>query len=352
MSKPGEDNHHIIVIGASAGGVEAMADLVSGLSADLPAAVFIVQHIPSFSRSNLDLVLQNYTKLRVKKAEDGETVRKGVIYVAVADKHLLLEPGRVLVRKGPRENRFRPAVDTLFRSAAHAYRDRVIGVVLSGTLNDGTSEMWTIKRLGGRAIVQDPEEAMFPDMPASVMEYSEVDHCLPAREIGTLINTLSREQVEQAGRTKKGLRDEELLQIEIDIAKGKNGLTMGILEKGTRSALACPECHGALTRFKEGKLIRFRCHTGHAHTAETLLASVRENVEKSMWEVMRGMEESHLLLAELARQMERTEQYGVASMYRERLRDIQQRAIKIQEVIQAESLVEPVVNAGGVKSFQ
>lgn len=337
MAKMHTNYRNIVVIGASAGGVEALIQVLQHIPDSARLTIFVVQHIPAYSRSNLDKVLGVYTNRRVKKAEDGELVEADTIYVARADRHLLLEGDKVVVSKGPRENRFRPAVDALFRSAAHNYRNRVVGVVLSGALNDGTSGMWTIKRNGGLAVVQDPSEAMFADMPNGVMQYTEVDHILPAAEIGTLLGTISAQPLsDEAGSA--GITREELTKIEIEIAKGKNGLTMGILEKGTPSALACPECHGALTQFEEGKLLRYRCHTGHAHTAESLLASIRENVEKSMWEVMRGMEESHILLNKMADIMEEAGDVRSAEQYRREAQHIQNRAISVQRAIELADL--------------
>lgn len=337
MSTLHENYRNIVVIGASAGGVEAIGQLVRNIPADARMAVFVVQHIPAYSKSNLDRVIGTYTERRVKKAEDGETIEADTIYVARADRHLLLEEGKVIVSKGPRENRFRPAVDTLFRSAAYAYSSRVIGVILSGALNDGTSGMWSIKRAGGTTVVQDPEEAMFPDMPLGVMQYTEVDHTLPAQEIGALLGKIARTPI-HASESPAGLTEDKLLSIEIEIAKGRNGLNMGILEQGTPSPLACPECHGALTQFNEGNLLRYRCHTGHAHTAESLLASIKDNVEKSMWEVMRGMEESHILLQRMAEIMSATGKRDTALAFAEEARIIQQRATEVQRVIESTDL--------------
>ena len=326
------DNYrNIIVIGASAGGLEAIISVLDTLAEDLAASIFVVQHIPSYTRSNIDRVIQNHTTLRVTKPVDGAPIEPNTVYIARADRHLMVEPGRVVVSKGPRENRFRPAVDALFRSAAHAYRERVIGVVLSGALNDGSSGSWTIKRFGGTVIVQDPEEAMFADMPRETMQYTEVDHVLPAAAIGGKISALSRQAIYPRSRGNKV--DAKLLKLEIALAKGENGLGMGILDMGTPSSLTCPECHGALAQFEEGRLIRYRCHTGHAHTAESLLAGVRENVEKSMWEVMRGLEESMILLDSLAGQLDKTEEYELAGVYRQRAAELARQSARIQEVI-------------------
>ncbi len=327
-----ENYRNIIVIGASAGGLEAILAVLESVPENLGASIFIVQHIPSYTRSNIDRVIQHHTKLRVLKPEDGAPIEVNTVYIARADRHLMVEPGRVVVSKGPRENRFRPAVDALFRSAAHAYRERVIGVVLSGALNDGSSGSWTIKRFGGTVIVQDPEEAMFGDMPRETMQYTEVDHVLPAAKIGGVLAKLSGQAIHP--QRSRNVASAKLLELEIALAKGENGLGMGILTMGKPSSLTCPECHGALAKFEEGRLIRYRCHTGHAHTAESLLAGVRDNVEKSMWEVMRGMEESKILLDTLADQLEQSEEYELAGVYRERAGELVEQSKKIQQAIQ------------------
>ncbi len=327
-----ENYRNIVVVGASAGGVEAIMEMVKGLPVDLPVAMFIVQHIPAYARSRLDTILQAHTKLRVKQAVDGEAITAGTIYIAIPDRHLLVENDRVVVSKGPRENRFRPAVDALFRSAAQSYRERVIGIVLSGALNDGTSGMWTIKRSGGTALVQEPSEAMFSDMPEGVMQYSKVDYIKRVAEIGPLLSKICREELHPAIDA-PGITEDKLLEIELQIAKGNNGLKLGILNEGKPTPLTCPECHGGLTQFEEGKLVRFRCHTGHAHTAESLLASVTDNVEKSMWEVMRGLEETRILLEKMADQMETARDGHHANSYRQRAEQMQSKAIRVQQLI-------------------
>ncbi|MCP9235671.1 chemotaxis protein CheB [Lewinella sp. JB7] len=325
---------NIVVVGASAGGLEAILELVRPLPADLPAAIFIVQHMPPYRVSRLDAILRDHTALRVETGENGEEIRPGTIYLPQADRHLLVENDRLVISKGPRENRFRPAVDTLFRAAAYAYFERVVGIVLSGALNDGTSGMWTIKRQGGVAIVQDPAEAAFADMPEGVMRYCEVDYCLPAARIGELLGTLCRQEIVPA-KESAALSDRELLQIEIEIAKGRNGLNMGILDHGGASPLTCPECHGALTQFVEGKLIRFRCHTGHAHTAESLITSLRDEVEKTMWELMRGLEESRLLLERMADRLPDGGNDNTAAEYRKSARQYEQQALQVQRFIRS-----------------
>ena len=347
------DNHrNIVVIGASAGGLEAILNVVRTIPPDAPLAIFIVQHIPPYAKSHLDKVLQNHTDLVCKAAQDGEVIRPGTIYVACPDRHLLVEENRVVVSKGPRENRFRPAVDTLFRSAAYTFRERVVGVVVSGALNDGTSGMWSIKRYGGTSIVQDPDEAMFPDMPRGVMHYATADYVLPSQEIGQKLVELAGLPIEVAEEQPQ-VKHSKLHEIEIEIAKGKNGLNMGIIEHGEPSPLACPECHGALTQFQEGNLLRYRCHTGHAHTADSLLASIKDNVEKSMWEVMRGIEESNILLSRMSEKMKADGQIKDAEQYSIQAQVLQQQAVEMQRIIENTDLSEEgaVINNGKRISF-
>ena len=193
-------NRDIIVMGASAGGLPAFNGIIKQLPHDLNAAVFIVWHVSPYSRSMLPEILSRAGKLEVKHPADGESIQPGKIYVARPDRHLLLEAGRVRLTKGPKENRFRPAVDPLFRSAAYAYGARVVGVVLTGALDDGTAGLWAIKDRGGIAVVQDPAEAEQPSMPSSALNNVQVDYCLPLSEIPPLVVTLTQQSVgEQDG---------------------------------------------------------------------------------------------------------------------------------------------------------
>lgn len=317
----------VIVIGASAGGTQALIDLTKNLPEDLSAAVFIVQHMPPKPPSNLARILKYRCSLPIIPAVDGAIIEPGTIYIAVADNHLMLENDQIVVTKGPKENRFRPSVDALFRSAAYYYRNRVIGVVLSGALNDGTSGMWAIKRFSGLSLIQCRDEALFDGMPSSVAEYVEVDYELEIEEMGSLLGKLAQKNTGMHKSDNPDARTERFVEAEMNIAKGGNALKNGVLDHGEFSPLTCPDCHGALTEYKEGKLRRFRCHTGHAHTSDTLITGIDENIEKSMWEVMRGLEESQLLLNHMA---EVSAQSGNAT----EARDYQNRAGKLAESAQ------------------
>lgn len=303
----------IIVVGASAGGVTALMDFVSHLSKDFKGSVFVVLHIPAYTQTSLHLILSKAGPLEAVLAKDGEKIECGKIYVANNDHHLLLDGNTVVVKKGPKENRFRPSIDALFRSAAYIYGPRVIGIVLSGVLNDGTSGLWSIKRLGGIAIIQEPEDAEQPQMPLNVLEYTEADYSVPAIALGALVNNLVKEP---AGEKTLLLPEEsKLLKTEVIIARGGNAFKMGIMNMGALTPFTCPECHGVLVRLFEGKIVRFRCHTGHAYTASSLLADLSQSVEEHLWQSMRAMEEMSLLLNEISKHFEKTDNKTAVALF-------------------------------------
>ena len=186
-------NRDIIVVGASAGGIEALKVLVGELPRDLPAAIFVVQHIPPWRKSELPEILSHAGTLPAKHPHPAEEIEKGQIYVAPPDQHLIVDEGRIGLWHGPRENRFRPAINSLFRSAAVTYRERVAGVILSGALDDGAAGLWWVKRFGGVAAVQDPHEAMFPEMPQNALEYAAVDYVLPVLQLGAILMGIATE---------------------------------------------------------------------------------------------------------------------------------------------------------------
>jgi len=226
--------------------------------------------------------------------QDGTKIEAGCIYIAPPDHHLLIEGSYIAVRKGPKENRFRPSIDALFRSAAYVYGSKAIGVVLSGALDDGMSGLWSIKRLGGITIVQDPNQARFESMPRSALEYVEVDHNLPSMEIGALLGRLAKEQPVSGVEVESEIKAR--MAKEVQIAAENGAFQKGIMELGTLTPFTCPECHGALVKIAEGKMSRFRCHTGHAYTDNALLEAVMESTGEILWQVIRSLEEGVMLL--------------------------------------------------------
>jgi len=294
----------LVVIGASAGGIEAVQHLLATLPPDFPAAVMVVIHLGSGATSHLAEVLGRSGSLPVQAARDGQSLLAGQVYVSVPDHHLLVEGRHVAVRRGPHENRFRPSVDALFRSAAYNYADRVIGVVLSGMLDDGTSGLWTISQVGGVSVVQTPSDALYDSMPKSALALVDVDYVLPVSNIGPLLNDLVRQPRPSPTLALEERMDSgELRRLEVEVQAAADTPSSGleILKLGPLSPLTCPECHGVLVEVHEGRLIRYRCHTGHAYSASSLAVGVGESVERSLYQAMRALEEAVLLYGELER---------------------------------------------------
>ena len=322
---PGRD---IVVVGTSAGGVEALRALVGGLPADFPGSVFVVMHTSPDSPGVLAHILDRAGPLLAANATNRERILPGHIYVAPPDTHLVLEPGRMRLTRGPKENRFRPAIDPLFRSAAQTYGPRVVGVILTGGLDDGTSGLWAVKRLGGVAVVQDPDEAFMPSMPLSALGQVEVDYTLPLAEIPTLLARLASKTVAEQG----GYEVPEELDIEVKIAMEDNGLELGITKLGMPSVFTCPECHGSLLQLKENGRTRYRCHTGHAYSADSLLAELTGSVEETLWSAIRSIAESVMLMRHMAEHV-RESDGGSAERFLDKARDAERRGELVRKAV-------------------
>lgn len=319
---------NIFVIGASAGGFDALRTIVKGLPPDLDASIFIVWHIGTDTRGLLPEVLNKLGTIHAANARDYESIKSNRIYVAPPDHHLLVEEGQVRLTKGPKENRFRPAIDPLFRSAAYTYGNRVTGIILSGGLDDGTAGLWRIKDSGGIAVVQDPKDAEVPSMPENALRAVTIDYCLPIDEIANLIVKLSSEYVTEELNSKDGNT-----KIEIDIAAGRSSLSRNSLDLGILSPYSCPECHGVLAKIVDGKLTRFRCHTGHAYSPDTLIATLTQKVEDSLYSAMRGMDESVFLMNHIGDHYAEVNQPKLAAIYFKKAKDAEQRVKMLRETI-------------------
>ncbi|MET0398217.1 MAG: chemotaxis protein CheB [Longimicrobiaceae bacterium] len=302
-------NRDIIVVGASAGGIGALKTVLGGLPRDLDAAVFVVMHVAADGPGILPRILQESCALPVEHARDGEEIRRGRVYVAPPDCHLLVERDRVRVSRGPKENLCRPAIDPLFRSAAYVFGPRVVGVVLTGRLDDGTAGLWAVKRRGGAALVQDPEEATYPSMPRSAIRYVEVDEVAPVAALAPLLTRLVGEPPRAAVVAEPSAE----MEIETRIAVEENALRAGVLDLGPFTPYTCPECHGVLVSLGEGGVPRFRCHTGHAFSLDSLLAAVTTSMEDTLWGAVRSMEEGILLLEHVARHARENTPKGVGA---------------------------------------
>ena len=292
----GVTKHDIVVMGASAGGIEALRTVVSGLPKDLPSAVFVVLHMGPDSPGLLHQILGRASDISVVSPHDKERILTRRVYVAPPDRHLIIEPGVICLSRGPKENRFRPAIDPLFRSAGSVYGPRAIGVILTGGLDDGTAGLWALKQLGGTSVVQDPADALFPSMPESALRYVAVDYCVSLSEIAPLLVRLTEAPAEEKGRYDVP----EHVGIEVKIAKQDPAIDQDVRDIWEKSSFTCPECHGVLLQLKEGNRERFRCHTGHAFSEDSLLAFITEGVEESLWTTIRNIEESVLLMRHMA----------------------------------------------------
>lgn len=320
---------NIVVIGASAGGFEALKKIIKNIPSDFSPSVFIVWHMSPDVRGILPEIFNKLNSIHAANACDREPIMPNRIYVAPPDHHLLLEDGHVRVTHGPKENRFRPAVDPLFRSAAYAYGNQVIGIILSGGLDDGTAGLWSIKSSGGIAIVQDPIDAEVSSMPESALREVNVDYCVPVHSMAELLVRLTTEEIPEEIIQ---LKDDKT-KIEINIALEENAMKKGSLDIGTLSPYACPECHGVLSKIIDGNIARFRCHTGHAYSADTLMAALSEKIEDNLYGAIRGMDESVLLLNHLGDDCAETNQLQLAAVYFRKAIEIQDRSVTIRNAV-------------------
>lgn len=289
--------HDVIVVGSSAGGVEALQTLVGELPARLPAAIFVVVHISANAPPLLAEILQRKSQLPALFPDDRSHFKPGHIYVAPPDHHLLIEGERLRVLRGPRENRHRPAIDPLFRSAAWSCGPRVVGVVLSGTMDDGTAGLWAVKSCGGKAVVQDPLDALFPCMPQNALNHVDVDHCLPVDKIAGVLTELTRTPIRKGwgGPSERVEIEAKAAMLDSDV----DDMTL----VGKPIAFTCPACKGSLWEIEEGSIRRFRCHVGHSYLPESLLADQSEQVTQALFAALAAMQEKAAMLRRLADQV-------------------------------------------------
>lgn len=289
-------NKDIVVIGASAGGVEALTRLCAALPSDFPAAVFVVQHLSPVSRSVLPHLLDRAGPLPVVAPEDGDAFRPGRIHVAPPDRHLLLRgDGRMLVRRGPQENRTRPSVDALFRSAAVAFGSRVVGAVLTGLLDDGTEGLIAITAAGGTSVVQDPADAEWPSMPRNALARDHVDHVVPLDGMAALLDRLVREPAGPAIPLPEDYMTEDRIA-----AQEFAVMEPDVVTPGRPSHLSCPDCGGVLNEIEGADEPRFRCQVGHAFSPLGLAEAQSAELERALGVAARTHRDRIRLLTQMA----------------------------------------------------
>jgi two-component system chemotaxis response regulator CheB len=321
----------LVVVGASAGGVETLRLLASALPADLEASVLVVNHVAPTYRSVLPEILERAGSLRAAHARHGERFERGRIYVAPPDHHLLVDGDRLSVNRGPLENGHRPAIDPLFRSAAIARGRAVIAVVLSGTLDDGTAGALSIKKRGGLVLAQDPAEALFAEMPSSVISNVGAHQVVGISQMGPLLASLTRAEVEEEAKPADKRTKEEVAIDELDPEALGRPL-------GKPSGFSCPGCNGELFELVDSKLVRYRCRVGHAYSEASLSQGMSTELEQALWTALRVLKE-HADFAERLRQRALAAgRYGAAELHAGESTDAEERAGQIRAVLAGEAL--------------
>ena len=299
MPEDGQKNGHgVVVIGASAGGVEALRNVAAGLPEDFASTVFVVLHLPPGGTSVLPAILARAGGLSASHPTDGEEIKTGHIYVAPPDNHMLVDDDVVRLARGPRENGHRPAIDPLFRSAARSHGTGVIGVILSGVLDDGTAGLAAVKAAGGRTVVQDPADALYAAMPESAIAYVTPEHVVEATAIAPLLAKL----VGQAPPEVVGAPVEPEAVLEETIVASDRAAS-DAPQPGEPSGFTCPECNGALWEADEDGVLRFRCRTGHQFSLDTLLTAQSDSIEAALWSAVRALEERSAMLRRIAQRL-------------------------------------------------
>ena len=337
-------NRDIVVIGASAGGVETLKALVGLLPTNLPASIFVVVHFPATSVSVLPDILNRTGPLLAAHAKNHEQIQPGRIYVSVPNFHLTIADEHLRLTSAPAENGHRPAVDTLFRSAARALGPRVVGVILSGTLDDGTAGLLDLKAHGGITIAQSPAEALFPDMPRNAIESGRVDYVLPVTEIAKLIIQMSQTPLEEPLMSANGnnggsdLESQEVLAVQGDLDAQANGERAGL-----PSVLTCPDCGGVLWEFDNEEVVQYRCHVGHVYSAESMLDKQDGALETALWTALRTLVENATLARRLARRANGRGFHRAAERFDHRAREADAHAETLRRVL-AQGHTDPQFN--------
>ncbi len=307
---------YIIVIGASQGGIQALSTLVSSFPSNLPATIFIVLHSSPDYKSHLDEVLSTKGALPVIQPQNGEKIKTGTIYVAPSNRHLVVKYDHVNLPFGPHENRSRPSIDVLFRSAAAYHTSRVIAVLLTGYLDDGVSGLSAVKRCGGKIIVQDPNDAEVPDLPKNAIRSMEIDHILPLKEIAAqLIDIVHQPFGDPVAVPEEIMADIKVSEHTVPGLERMNKL-------GTITPYTCPDCGGTLWDAKNEPAGRLVCHTGHSFTIDSFLKGQAEVIEDSLWAAIRFFDERIKILENLAEKDHEKLHLQSTQNYRKKIKEL------------------------------
>jgi len=330
----------IVVIGASAGGLQALQQILSAMPRDVGAALLAVLHTADHSGSMLPQILQRRSNMLVSHPCDRDPIQRGQVYIAPPGFHMIVEEGFLRVLQGPRENLHRPAIDPLFRSAGAAYGRRVIGVILTGMLGDGTAGLMVVSARGGEAIVQDPENASFPSMPRSALDQVPNAHVLPLDQIAALLLQLIGEELPSETEPSSleqtfvgAAKETRIAELNMDEVSSEDRL-------GHPSPFACPDCGGVLWEIEQSGFLRFRCRVGHAFTPQDLGLQQRQAVETALWEALRALEESASLYRRMAGRAKSSQHELPARLYLERASNTESNSKILRDFLLRVNLVE------------
>jgi two-component system, chemotaxis family, protein-glutamate methylesterase/glutaminase len=326
QSSTANSHHDIIVIGASLGGEAALTYLLKQLPESFSAMILVVLHMHPAAPKILDRILTAKTRKKIKFAEDEEALSPGTVYLAPPNQHLMVKEDYILLSNGPRENNVRPSIDVLFRSAAVNDTTRVIGVLLSGILDDGTAGLQAIKACGGITVVQNPDDAEYAEMPKNALNDVEIDHVVTLGQMGSLLMQLI------AIPAPLPMPIPPNLQKEVDISQGimQPELQENIL--GKLIPMACPECGGSISEIEMGKGLRYRCHEGHAYSRYSLLRAQNKKIEVSLWAAVRMLDEQAAMLGRIA-DRESTSNSNYNTRYKERQKELREQANTIRQFL-------------------
>ncbi|QRN03033.1 chemotaxis protein CheB [Legionella sp. MW5194] len=320
--------HYVVVIGTSAGGLSALKALLGALPTDFPAAVLIVKHIAASAENLLPAILGRASQLPVVDTHHRQPIEPGHIYIAPPKFHMVIEDGKIALHDGPKVNHSRPAIDPLFYSAALHYKQKTIGVLLSGLLDDGSAGFVAIKKCGGITMVQDPDEAEYPDMPGNALKNIQIDYCLKAKEIAVLLADLVTEKIKSAPVDPSEIH---LLELESSM-NYKPGSAIDIEKIGTASGFICPECQGALWKINDTRFERYRCRVEHAYSSDGLVSAYEQSTEAALWSALRALEEKEKLAQNIARKA-REKQSENASYFIKKAEEAQKHAAAIRSLL-------------------
>jgi two-component system chemotaxis response regulator CheB len=334
------DSRDIVVVGASAGGVESLIAFVGALEADLPATILVVLHVPASGASALPRILERAGKLPVEIATPRQELQRGKIVIAPPDRHLVVVDNQLRTSHGPRENGHRPAVDVLFRSAARACGPRVIAVVLSGSLDDGTAGAIAVKERGGIVLAQDPVEAAYPGMPQSVIKHVDVTEVFTAGQLGEEVARLCR----TPATATEDIVSPDLVTAEVEVALMLDSASAAVEQPQQSAAFGCPECHGALFKIEDGGLLRFRCRLGHAWSSHGLLLEQAQSLENALWMALRTLEEKATLSSQLAERAAERGSVLTSKRFTEQAQEATRSAALVRRLLES-----PTTDAAGVE---